>query len=133
MFDRYYCIKTENICYISHYFLHYFVLLFPRCCADSICTDYARSRAGQYKPRGDSNSVARYEHIESCIALHQQRVNCLLMHDFLQVNARLLITCDTAFYAIIIFVLTCCCFSLVQLQMFAVWDISYLMSVTALF
>ena len=25
MFDRYYCIKTENICYISRYFLHYFV------------------------------------------------------------------------------------------------------------
>ena len=25
MFDHYYCIKTENICYISRYFLHYFV------------------------------------------------------------------------------------------------------------
>ena len=25
MFDHYYCIKTENIFYISHYFLHYFV------------------------------------------------------------------------------------------------------------
>ena len=24
MFDRYYCIKTESICYISCYFLHYF-------------------------------------------------------------------------------------------------------------
>ena len=24
MFDRYYCTKTENICYISRYFLHYF-------------------------------------------------------------------------------------------------------------
>ena len=22
MLDRYYCIKTEHICYISHYFLH---------------------------------------------------------------------------------------------------------------
>ena len=38
MFDRYYCIKTKNICYISRYFLHYFVspftdvtrMLFPR-------------------------------------------------------------------------------------------------------
>ena len=25
MLDRYYCIKTENICYISRYFLHYLV------------------------------------------------------------------------------------------------------------
>ena len=24
MFDPYYCIKTENICYISRYFLHFF-------------------------------------------------------------------------------------------------------------
>ena len=30
MFDRYYCIKTENICYISRYFLHYFVSPFYR-------------------------------------------------------------------------------------------------------
>ena len=28
MLDHYYCIKTENICYISPYFLHYFVLPF---------------------------------------------------------------------------------------------------------
>ena len=28
MFDRDYCIKSENICYISRYFLHYFVSLF---------------------------------------------------------------------------------------------------------
>ena len=36
MFDRYYCIKTENICYISRYFLHYFVSPFHRCCAYAI-------------------------------------------------------------------------------------------------
>ena len=28
MFHHYYCINTENICYISHYFLHYFVTPF---------------------------------------------------------------------------------------------------------
>ena len=58
MFDRYYCIKIENICYISRYFLHYFVLPFHRCLANAISTDYARSRAGQYTSRNDSNSVA---------------------------------------------------------------------------
>ena len=46
MFDRYYCIKTQNICYISRYFLHYFVSPFHRCLANAISTDYARSRAG---------------------------------------------------------------------------------------
>ena len=45
-FDRYYCIKTENICCISRYFLHYFVSPFHRCLANVISTDYARSRAG---------------------------------------------------------------------------------------
>ena len=57
MFDRY-CIKTENICYISRYFLHYFVSPFHRCLANVISTDYARSRAGQYTPRNGSKSVA---------------------------------------------------------------------------
>ena len=58
MFDRYYCIKTENICYISCYFLHYFVSPFPRCRANAISTDYTRSRARQYTFRDGSNSVA---------------------------------------------------------------------------
>ena len=59
MFDRYYCIKTENICYISRYFLHYFVSPFHRCLANVISTYYARSRAGQYKSRiNGSKSVA---------------------------------------------------------------------------
>ena len=48
MFDRYYCLKTENICYISSYFLHYFITSFHRCLANVISTDYARSRTGQY-------------------------------------------------------------------------------------
>ena len=58
MFNRYYCIKTENFCYISCYFLHYFVLPFHRCLANTISTDYARSRAGQYTSRNGSKSVA---------------------------------------------------------------------------
>ena len=58
MFDRYYCIKTENICYISRYFLHYFVSPFHRFLANVISTYYARSRAGQYTSRNGSKSVA---------------------------------------------------------------------------
>ena len=58
MFDRYICIKTENICYISRYFLHYFVSPFHRCLVNAISTDYARSRAGQYTSRNGSKSVA---------------------------------------------------------------------------
>ena len=58
MFDRYYCIKTENICYFSRYFLHYFVSPFHRCRANAISTDYARSGTGQYTSRDGSNSVA---------------------------------------------------------------------------
>ena len=50
--------KTENICYISRYFLHYFVSPFHRCRANAISTDYARSGAGQYTSRDGSNSVA---------------------------------------------------------------------------
>ena len=58
VFDRYYCITTENICYISRYFLHYFVSPFHRCLANAISTDYARSKAGQYTSRNSSKSVA---------------------------------------------------------------------------
>ena len=58
MFDRYYCIKTKNICYISGYFLHYFVLPCHWCLANAISTDYALSRAGQYTSRNCCKSVA---------------------------------------------------------------------------
>ena len=58
MFDRYYCIKNEKICYISSYFLHYFVSPSYRCLANVISTDYARSRAGLYKSCNGSKSVA---------------------------------------------------------------------------
>ena len=50
--------KTENICYISHYFLHYFVSPFHRCLVNAISTDYAHSRARQYTSRNSSKSVA---------------------------------------------------------------------------
>ena len=54
----YYCIKTENICYIARYFLHYFVSSFHRCLANASSTEYARSTAGQYTSRNSSKSVA---------------------------------------------------------------------------
>ena len=57
MFDRY-CIKTENICYISRYFLHDFVSPLHRCLANAISTDFARSRAGQYTSHNGSKSMA---------------------------------------------------------------------------
>ena len=58
MFDRYYYIKTENICYISRYLLHYFVSPFHRYLTNVISTDFTRSRAGQYTSRNGSKSVA---------------------------------------------------------------------------
>ena len=65
---------------------------------------YARSRAGQYISHNDSKSVPRYDHIESCVAVHCESAwIALLIHGFSAVNARLLITCDIAFYAIILF------------------------------
>ena len=56
LFDRYYCIKTENISYISHYILPYFVSPFHRCLV--ISTDYGSSRAGKYTSRNGSKAVA---------------------------------------------------------------------------
>ena len=60
MFDRYYCIKAENICYISRYFLHYFVSPFHRGLTHAISMDYALSRAGQYTFRNGSLYVAPF-------------------------------------------------------------------------
>ena len=70
MFDCYYCIKTENICYISRNFFNYFVSPFHRCLANAISTNYARSRARQYTSRTAANLWPRYDHIESCVAVH---------------------------------------------------------------
>ena len=50
--------KTENICNVSRYFLHYFVSPFHSYLANAISTDYARSRVGYYISRDGSNSVA---------------------------------------------------------------------------
>ena len=65
MFDRYYCIKTGNICYFSRYFLHYFVSPFHRCRANAICTNYARSGAGQYTSRDAVAPVRAYWKLRS--------------------------------------------------------------------
>ena len=78
MFDCYYCIKTENICYISRNFLHYFVSLFHWCLSNAISTDNARSRAGHYTCRDGSNSVApvrAYWKLRSC-ALTARELPC---------------------------------------------------------
>ena len=88
-FYRNYCIKTEKhllhfafcvcvcVCvflgfffFFLFFFFHYFVSTFHRCLANVISTDYARSRAGQYTSRNGSKSVARYDYIESCVAVH---------------------------------------------------------------
>ena len=50
-------LQSENICYLSPYFLHYFVSPFHWCLANAISTDYARSGAGHYTSRDGSNSV----------------------------------------------------------------------------
>ena len=98
MFDRYYCIKTENFCYISRYFLHFFVSPFPRCRANAICMDYARSRARQYTSRDGSNSVAP---VRAHWKLRSAWI-AWLIHGFSPVNARLLITycflCNNEFW-----------------------------------
>ena len=70
MFDRYYCIKTEKICYILRYFLHYFASPFHWCLANVIATDYARSRAGSTHLVTAANLWPWYDHIESCVAVH---------------------------------------------------------------
>ena len=65
MLERYYCIKTGNICYFSGYFLHYFVSPFHRCRANGICTDYASSGAGQYTSRDAVAPVRAYWKLRS--------------------------------------------------------------------
>ena len=70
MFDRYYYIKIKNICYISRYFLHYFVSPFHWCLANAIFTVYARSRARDYTSHDGSNYVPWYRYIESCVTVH---------------------------------------------------------------
>ena len=67
---------------------------------NTISMNYACSRARQYTSRNDSKSVAQvrlYWKLRSCI---NSVWIALLIHGFSPVNARLLITCDTAFYAI---------------------------------
>ena len=72
MFNRYYCIKTENICYISRYFLHYFVSPFHRCLTNAISTVCARSSARHNTSRNGSKSV--------CTAINNMR-HCFLCNN----------------------------------------------------
>ena len=65
IFDRYYCIKTENICYISRYFLH---ILF-RLSTDVSRTQFPRTMLvlgpGNTHLVTAANLWPRYDHIES--------------------------------------------------------------------
>ena len=97
-----FCMKIEIICYISRYFLHYILFRLFTDVSRTISTEYARSRAGHLHiswrqqfcgPGTDILKVA-----QPCI---NSAWIALLIHGFLPVNARLLITCGTAFYAII--------------------------------
>ena len=62
-------LHKNYICYISRYFLHYFVSPFHQCLAKEIFMDYAHSRAGQNISHEGSNSVAPLQHTESCVAV----------------------------------------------------------------
>ena len=102
MFDRYYCMKTENL---LHYalFLALLCFAFSPILANEMSTDYAPSRAGKYMytSRNGSKSVAPvrpYWKLRSRALTARELPYCL---GFSPVNARLLITCGTAFYAII--------------------------------
>ena len=71
MFDRYYCIKTENICNISRYFLHFFVSTFHRCLAKVIfqLTMLVLGPGSTHLVTA-ANLWPGYKHIESCVAVH---------------------------------------------------------------
>ena len=98
MFDRYYCIKTENISYISHYFLHILFHLFT----DVARTLFPRTMLvlGQDSTHLMTAAILwpRHDHIESCVACINSAWIALLIHGFSPVNAWLLITCHTALY-----------------------------------
>ena len=68
MFDRYYCIKTENICYISRYFLRYFVSPFHQCFAKA--TSMFVLGPGSTHLVTEAKLWPRYDLIESCIAVY---------------------------------------------------------------
>ena len=76
------------------YFLHHFVSPFHRCLANAISMDYARSRAWQYTSRNDSKSDALVR------SYWMWRSHALAARELHTDFRRLLITCDTAFYAV---------------------------------
>ena len=62
--------KSENICYISRYFLHYSVSPFNRCNENAISTDYARSKAG------------RTHHVTVAKNMYLEILNTMILHTF---------------------------------------------------
>ena len=70
MFDRYYCIKTENICYISFISCTTLFRLFT----DVSRTHFPRTMLvlgpGSTHLVTAANLWSRYDHMESCVAVH---------------------------------------------------------------
>ena len=63
--------KNENICYISRYFLHYFVSPFHRCLTNAIFprTMLVLGSSSTHLIMA-ANLWPRYDHIESCVGVH---------------------------------------------------------------
>ena len=91
MFNHYYCIKKENICYIFALFLALFCFAFSPMSGElyfhALCLFWGRA----------ANLWPRYDHVESAQPCINSAWIALLIHRFSPVNARLLIMCDTAF------------------------------------
>ena len=64
--DRYYCIKSENVCYISLYFLHYFFFAFSPMSHERIFYGLVLGPGSTYIVTA-ANLWPRYDHIESCV------------------------------------------------------------------
>ena len=62
--------KSENICYISLYFLHYFVLPFHWCLANAFPRTMLILGPGSTHLVTAAILWPRYRHIESCVAVH---------------------------------------------------------------
>ena len=94
----------KNWKHLLHFalFLALFCFTFSLMSRELISTDYARLRAGQRTSRTGSKSMAL---VRSYWKLRSRALTwiALLIHVFSPVNARLLIMCDTAFNAIMLF------------------------------
>ena len=63
-------LKTDNICYILRYFLHYFVSPFHRCLRTQFPRTMLVLGPGSTHLVTAANLWPRYDHTESCVAVH---------------------------------------------------------------